>query len=523
MRQMDNVAQTTAGRVKAAFGGMVGVLAGGMALAGLKSMMNDFDRVGKLATRFGTSAESIQRVSVAANIAGTSIDEVAKAMTKAGIAASRAANGNEAAAKQFASLGIDARAFADADIDQKLIMVSEALARAGGDADKTNTLIEILGTRGGANLLPLLGNTAALKKEMAGVAVVSSDMVKKIEEANDRMTRLGNTVTVGAVGGLKFLDSGFERLGNVAISAAIDKTNALKTAIEAAQSPAAFLARIFGGMLGKTNEEVEELERGGFAEDAINRAGAALGDAEDAAEDYGDAAKDAHDAAAAAAAKEVEAIKKITQAYEDAQRSQAQRLRSAQHEMDLLEMRTSGDPAKIAQAQEWEDWEEGQRLGLGGSAEDMAKWLSLKAKERAMREAGGGGGGGPEMTSPARTALEQLQDMGTVAGSAAAARVAGRGRYALAEADKLEARGMYRSAEQIRDRVARQADRRAEQALEKLNEDASKPEAQKKREAEEIAKAAEGAKGGGKATIDTIAQQILTEIKSRLPVVALGT
>ena len=41
------------------------MLIGTAAHAGLKSMMDDFDKVAKAATRYGASAEEIQRVSVA--------------------------------------------------------------------------------------------------------------------------------------------------------------------------------------------------------------------------------------------------------------------------------------------------------------------------------------------------------------------------------------------------------------------------------------------------------------------------
>jgi len=459
MRQVDSAAQTTAGRIKSAFGGMAGVLAGGAALAGLKSMMNDFDRVGKLATRFDTSAESIQRVSVAANIAGTDVEAVANAMTKAGIAASKAVENGGQMAEVFDRAGINAREFANANIDEKLLMIAEAYRAAGNDAQKTNAIIEIMGSRAGANLIPLISNVEALRAEMANVSVTSDATVRRIEEANDRMTRMVNNMKVYAADALGMFTDIFEKWGS-----------------------------FFGGSGFKTIKELEE--------EAVKIGGEF--------------------------AKTTSTTKKITDELEsqtvelekqsDLMDEQAVKRRKAfEQELALTVAKAEGNDALVRDINERRAFE--HAVEQGATTEEAANFAASKM---ALEDGRGA-------TSPARTALEQLQDMGTVAGSAAASRIAGRGGYALAEADKLEARGMYRSAEQIRDRVARQADRRAEQALEKLNKDASKPEAQKKREAEEIAKAAEGAKGGGKATIDTIAEQILTEIKSRLPVVALGT
>jgi len=117
MGRVANSAQTAGEKIKQAFSGLGGILAGGAVLAGLKTLMNDFDRVGKLATRFGDSAESIQRVGVAAKVAGTDVEQVASAMTKAGIAASKAVEGSESMAELFRRAGINARDFASANID----------------------------------------------------------------------------------------------------------------------------------------------------------------------------------------------------------------------------------------------------------------------------------------------------------------------------------------------------------------------------------------------------------------------
>jgi hypothetical protein len=190
MRQVDTVAKGTAAGIKSAFAGVGSMLVGGAIVSGLKSLMNDFDRVGKLASRFNTSAESIQRVSVAAQVAGTDVEAVANAMTKAGIAASKAVESGGQMADLFQRAGISARDFAAANVDEKLLMIAEAYRAAGTDASKTNAIIEIMGSRAGANLIPLISNLEALKAEMQGVSVASDDVVRKIEAANDRLTRL---------------------------------------------------------------------------------------------------------------------------------------------------------------------------------------------------------------------------------------------------------------------------------------------------------------------------------------------
>jgi len=232
MSGVGNVANTTANKIKSAFSGLGGVLAGGAILAGLKSMMNDFDRVGKLATRFGTSAESIQRVGVAAKVAGTDVEQVANAMTRAGIAASKAVEQGGQMAELFDRAGINAREFANANIDQKLLMIAEAYRAAGNDAQKTNAIIEIMGSRAGGNLIPLISNVEALREEMANVSVATDETVRAIEQANDRMTRFGNSIKVAFAGGLQALTNFSERLGNVLSGGAGFTGNELDEIIE---------------------------------------------------------------------------------------------------------------------------------------------------------------------------------------------------------------------------------------------------------------------------------------------------
>lgn len=213
MRQVDAVAKGTAAGIKSAFAGVGSLLVGGAMISGLRSLMNDFDRVGKLAVRFGTSAESIQRVGVAAEVAGTDVEAVANAMTKAGIAASKAVEQGGSMAELFQRAGINAKEFAAANVDQKLLMIAEAYRAAGDDASKTNAIIEIMGSRAGANLIPLISNVEALKAEMAAVAVVTDETVRRIEEANDTMTRAGNTLKVYFAQALSFFSETAERIG----------------------------------------------------------------------------------------------------------------------------------------------------------------------------------------------------------------------------------------------------------------------------------------------------------------------
>jgi hypothetical protein len=589
MRQVDNVAQTTAGRIKSAFGGMAGVLAGGAALAGLKSMMNDFDRVGKLATRFATSAESIQRVGVAAKIAGTDVEAVANAMTKAGIAASKAVENGGQMAELFDRAGINAREFAKANIDEKLLMIAEAYRAAGNDAQKTNAIIEIMGSRAGANLIPLISNVEALRAEMANTATVSDETVRKIEAANDRMTRFGNTMKVAAAEGIGLFTTLAERIGSLIGGG--DGLTVSEMENEQMRASAEARLRARGELLpddtqrgmapmsfgGGVVADVEQDLPGPNAEENVRRINAELEkmraelaaadeattgiteNTQEEAEVLGetailrkalrDIALDIREAEAAgndealAQLRDYEAFLKAAQQhegdlgaatrdvnaqYKERLRLQEQSLQKAisavEKEVELAETMAFGSEEAKSRAQ----WMKVYSDILEKTGREDLAHRAANAATASSGGGGGGGGGGVAASMPAgpASALEALQNVESSASKAALSRIEGRMKYGLSEAAKLEARGLYSSAQRVRDRLERQAEDRAEDAFRKIVGGSWKSEAQRQREAKEAEESAAGGRSGGGGageTIDTIAQKILTEIKSRLPVVALGT
>ena len=75
-------------------GALKGLLTAGTVVA-LERIINHFDKVADAASKYGETAEDIQRVGTAAEMTGGNIDSVAMAMERAGVAAAKAARGNE--------------------------------------------------------------------------------------------------------------------------------------------------------------------------------------------------------------------------------------------------------------------------------------------------------------------------------------------------------------------------------------------------------------------------------------------
>lgn len=225
LRSLGDEATKTATKAKG-IGSAFGALKGGLAAVGVgvgfgaiisqsKQIIADFARIQDLADRFNTSAESIQRLASAARFGGTDIDTVATALTKAGMAATDVVTGNQAMADAFQRVGINAQEFVNADIDQKLLIISDAFQKANGDAVKINSIIEILGTRGGANLIPLISKLDELRKNMKDSAVATGETVSRLAEADNRLKTFGNNLKIYAADVLSFLDKQGEKIGNL--------------------------------------------------------------------------------------------------------------------------------------------------------------------------------------------------------------------------------------------------------------------------------------------------------------------
>ena len=484
MRQVDTVAKGTAAGIKSAFAGVGSMLVGGAIVSGLKSLMNDFDRVGKLASRFNTSAESIQRVSVAAQVAGTDVETVANAMTKAGIAASKAVESGGQMADLFQRAGISARDFAAANVDEKLLMIAEAYRAAGTDASKTNAIIEIMGSRAGANLIPLISNLEALKAEMQGVSVASDDVIRKIEAANDRLTRAGNTPKVFFA---QILGAGLDSAEKLGTSLTEPETR-LKSIISLFGGPAQALRGLYESLqTGKTIKEMEEIEARANAINQLTREGAFGFEAEKNAaliaerteqilaatrdinqqmsisEETLDSSLGLEKEKTAELAKQAELLAK-----QEAQRQNA--IRDIGAEVALIEAQLSGNKKLEESLREQADFE--SAFAKTQDTEEASKFAAAKAAERAAQAAkqggdsGGGSGGGLRSASP-RSALQRLEEMsqgGNAAARAALMRAEAEQARNLANTAALSERGLFgsaarqqiRSEERMQDRAMRE-------------------------------------------------------------------
>jgi hypothetical protein len=555
-RRLEARTTSMARAVSTAFSQIGGLLAGGAVVAGLQGVLDKFGRIQDLAERFGTSAESIQRVGNAAKLAGADMEMVARVMTKMGVSASNAADNGGEMGDKFAKAGISAREFASAQLDQKLVMVAQALQAAGGDASKTNAILALLGTRG-ADLVPLLSNVDALKKALADTAVVADKSVKDIARADDALVQLKNNLLVGGVGSVLTTKDAIESAAKGTLDwrqalATLTKTFADNVGEMGPQGAAIMAVAAATKQAGEEAQEAADknAQAGASTQQSLEDTAEAWKVLADAPAGYEDAALKAHEAAMKAATKEREELEKLNRAYEDAQQSKAQSFAARDRELMIRDMELAGDPAAAAlRAADAAD-----AAGFGGmdqlSQEQRAKFIEQELAKNAQTVTGGGGGGGGSALATPSAFLtgEQLRAEAEKAGAM------GRARQQLASGNFRSAGNTISGAEaRAAERMANSAnmdaalgefgsreglnsaledfnagrslmDRMSPQEFANMRADMQKPEAQRKAEEEETKRGGKS-RGPAPSPMDPTQTKLDTVIKlmtERLPIRVLA-
>lgn len=236
-------------------GALKGLISAGTVVA-LERVINHFDKVADAASKYGETAEDIQRVGTAAELTGGNIDSVAMAMERAGVAAAKAARGNEEFVEKFNRAGIDAAAFSAATLTERVKMVAAAQQAAGTSGDRHAAILEALGES-------VAGiDFQRIADEMGNVIVASNETVTQLSRANDLIHQAKGTAMVFAAEGLGAIANYFEKIGNIlgegesGVLAQLGRFNKLALQLTPFSATLNLL-----GLGGKTNKELEEAEK----------------------------------------------------------------------------------------------------------------------------------------------------------------------------------------------------------------------------------------------------------------------
>lgn len=168
-------------------------------IALVKTQIDAADEMGKAASKAGVTTESLSALAYAAELSGSSQEDMTQALGKLSRQMSEAAHGGETAKDAFKAIGISITNASGKmkTSDQVFKEIADRFASMPDGIGKTNAAIEIFG-RSGANLIPTLNSGSAGLKEMADEAeqlgiIVGGDTATAAAEFNDNLTRLQKT------------------------------------------------------------------------------------------------------------------------------------------------------------------------------------------------------------------------------------------------------------------------------------------------------------------------------------------
>lgn len=337
-------ARSTLGKAMSAdvVGGFGQMAAAVGSLAGLKSVIDEFDRLGDLSVQLNTSVESLQRLGAMAKLSGSDVDTLVKGVSKLTRSLAEAEN-SEKTADALKQLGVSASSLRSMSLEEQVMALSEAFISARSRGEGFAEVFDLMG-RNGAELIPLLMQGREELQALADTPVLSAEQVQRLADFNDQ------------------LDSGLLKL----------KAWSAEALLGLADFAAVSGVALFGGLDGSFTERVEQ------AASALAQSKVESEEAAAAQEKQRAAAREAADWARKIAA---------------AQKEAADSIEKGQKELEAQEKRMQGIREQIAQAKDSNlkqklTPEENLELAKGNVADIEARMKA--ARDKAYMEGKGG-------------------------------------------------------------------------------------------------------------------------------------
>ncbi len=187
-----NVTQLFASVASAAASGVRSLISFG------QSQADVVDNASKLAARLGMTYGEFAGLSLAADLAGVSMDTIGKASQKAEIAFAKAAGGSEVATAAFAGLGLSVEQLNAMSAADRFDAIASSIAALPTEAQRAAAAVQIFG-KAGAELLPLFSGGAegiAAAREQAerlGLTLTNAQG-QNVEAMNDSFTMVAKSI-----------------------------------------------------------------------------------------------------------------------------------------------------------------------------------------------------------------------------------------------------------------------------------------------------------------------------------------
>lgn len=181
--------------VKSAMGSVAGQLLGALSVAGIaafvKSVVAAGDEIDKGRQRIQVTAEEYQKLSRAAEIAGSNIGTVEKAFKTVTNVIDDAGRGLKEAKDALARLGFTFDDLKDKTSIERFSAIAKALKEITNEGDRAALANDLFG-KGGQELMPLINSYDGLKDS---VSTMSEEAVKASAELVDAITRTKAALT----------------------------------------------------------------------------------------------------------------------------------------------------------------------------------------------------------------------------------------------------------------------------------------------------------------------------------------
>ena len=171
---------------------------GAVAIVGMfNKFRHEMDRIGKLSQRLEEAPETLQRIGLAAELAGADLETVVKGAQKFVRSVVEATEGSKIYKRAMDVLGLSAKDLLELPLEDQLIALSDAYVNSGKGGAELAAIQDLLGKQG-VELLPLLRmGPEALAKAMGEAKVVTSETIDEMQELNDEMTIMSRDLQVG--------------------------------------------------------------------------------------------------------------------------------------------------------------------------------------------------------------------------------------------------------------------------------------------------------------------------------------
>jgi len=173
---------------------MVVAAAAGVALL-IRRQLKAIDTIAKMSRNLGVSVKALQGLRLAAGIAGVETDKFDKALKRMIKSVADAQNGLQLQVRAFEALGISVDSLEGKRPDEIFRIIADAVQKTGESTQRTAAIMDLFGTRVGADLVLLLSGGSKGIDEMTGfIKKMGLEMsqfdVSKVEAANDAWLKL---------------------------------------------------------------------------------------------------------------------------------------------------------------------------------------------------------------------------------------------------------------------------------------------------------------------------------------------